>query len=418
VSALILTILFVAVTLSIITQVSVHRTLRDPNSAAGTIWRSAALAPGVAFGIRTALALVAVACTINILFFGIRSLSSKYWVLWLALLLYSCTLAFKGLTYGDLFSSAVYSPMAPVAVFVSALIFIGARAELWLYVARVIALGSLIIAALTIVEAVLLTSTLRGEAFGRLYVYSSFLEVSAIIAVGWFRGKKLSWLGWLPLTALAVAGVALQTRLVLLEVICLVLLYSFIGKPRISRSRIILSGLLCVAGLAVIGLSLSDSMASSAGALWERRSEDSRSSQIPRFFARIDTEDLWLGIGIPKDGVYNGQGWDGIDIGYINILYLAGAPGLALFFLLHLLPSVLCSLRRLSDLDRAAVVTVLTYSIRLCSSTVPNLEPQYLVLLLIMGRCAYLQGRCAVVRSNPMAPRTPLLVRSACLRSV
>jgi hypothetical protein len=86
--------------------------------------------------------------------------------------------------------------------------------------------------------------------------------------------------------------------------------------------------------------------------------------------------------------------------------------------LLHLLPSVLCSLRRLSDLDRAAVVTVLTYSIRLCSSTVPNLEPQYLVLLLIMGRCAYLQGRCAVVRSNPMAPRTPLLVRSACLRSV
>jgi hypothetical protein len=305
---------------------------------------------------------------------------------------YSFVMAARNLQPADFLGSTFFSMMAPGCAIFSCLIFASADKEAWRTVVRTVAYGSLGISLIVLFEIVQLRSASRAEAIWRLYTYSSVLEISAIVALGWFAETRRNWLGLIPVSALIAASIAMQTRLMIVELVSLAFFYRLFSQRKLSSRAVVAS---CLVGLILLWCvylawyspnALYSALPGSAAAFWDRATEDTRSAQFVNFFAKVPAETFLLGVGIPRPGEFNGGGMRGIDFGYVNILFLGGIPCLVLFFLLHQLPAIRCIGAKFDSLDAACLASIMTYGVRLLSSTVPNPSPGYYILMLLVGR--------------------------------
>jgi hypothetical protein len=319
-----------------------------------------------------------------------------YRVLLSAWIGYSLLLAARNLPLQDFLTSAVYSPLAPGCAIASCWLFASADRDSWRTLVRIVSYGSVGISLITLFEVAQLRSVSRGEAYSRLYTYSSVLEITAIVAFGWFAGTRRTWLGIIPVVALIAATVAMQTRLMVVELVSLLFFYRLFLQRKLSANAVV--GL-CLGGLLMLGVvyvawytpaTLRSVVPASASSFWDRATQDTRSAQFVNFFQKVPPSTFFLGVGIPRQGEFNGLGEKGIDVGYVNILFIGGVPALVLFFVIHLLPAVRCLAPRFDTLDAASLASVMTYGVRLFSSTVPGVTPGYLILMLLIGRCAML----------------------------
>ena len=323
-------------------------------------------------------------------------LGRHYRVLMFAWIGYSLLLAARNLELHDFLTSAVWFLLAPGCAIASCWMFASADKDSWRKLVRIVSYGSVGISLITLFEVAQLRSVSRGDAYSRLYTYSSVLEITAIVAFAWFARTRRTWLGIIPVAALIAATIAMQTRLMVVELVSLLIFYRMFSQRKISANAVVA---LCLGGLLVVGFvyvvwytpaTLRSVVPASASSFWDRRAQDTRSAQFVNFFQKVSPSAFLLGIGIPRQGEFNGLGEKGIDVGYVNILLIGGVPALVLFFVIHLMPAVRCLGSRFDTLDAACLASIMTYGVRLFSSTVLGITPGYLILMLLIGRCAVL----------------------------
>jgi len=343
-------------------------------------------------------------------------LGRHYQLLLWASFVYSLVLVARNLQPRDFLTSAVYSSLAPGCALASCLLFASADRNGWRALIRIVAFGSVVVALIALFEMTQMRSSSRAEAFWRLDTYAKILEVTAIVGFGWFAKARKAWIGAIPLAVLIAATVAMQTRLMVVELVSLFGFYRLFSQRKISTPAVIA---MYLAGIMVLGAfyldvysptTLRSIVPASAASFWDRSTEDTRSGQLVDFFRKVPPSTFLLGIGIPRQGEYNGQGSEGIDLGYVNILYLGGVPALILFFVIHLLPVVRCIGCKFDAVDAACLASVMTYGVRLFSSTVPGFSPAYFILLLLIGRCAILQRESKDRRRIARPWRSPMKI--------
>jgi hypothetical protein len=305
---------------------------------------------------------------------------------------YSFVMAARNLQPSDFLGSTFFSVMAPGCAIFSCLIFASADKEAWRTLVRTVAYGTLGISLIALFEMAQVRSASRGEAYWHLYAYSNILEITAIVAFGWFAETRRTWLGLIPMAVLIAVSIAMQTRLMIVELVSLVFFYGLFSQRKLSSRAVVascLGGLILLWGVYLAWYSpnaLHSVLPESAAAFWDRATEDTRSAQFVNFFAKVPAETFILGVGVPRPGEFNGQGMSGIDLGYVNILFLGGIPCLVLFFLLHQLPAIRCIGAKFDSVDAACLASVMTYSVALLSSEAPFPGPAYYILMLLVGR--------------------------------
>jgi hypothetical protein len=323
-------------------------------------------------------------------------LGRHYRVLMFAWVGYSLVLAFRNLQPRDFLTSAVYSPLAPGCAIASCLLFASADRDSWRRLVRIVAYGSVGVSLIALIQLAQMRQASRAEAFWRIDTYAKILEITAIVGYGWFARTRRAWLGVIPVAVLVAATVAMQTRLMVVELVSLLAFYRLFSQRKLSANALIP---LCLAGLMILGtvyfawyspVAVRSVLPTSATAFWDRTAEDTRSDQFVNFFAKVPPSTFLLGIGIPRQGEFNGLGEKGLDLGYVNILFIGGVLALFLYFVIHLLPAVRSMGDRFDSVDAACMASVMTYGVRLLSSTIPGFYPAYFILLLLMGRCVVL----------------------------
>src|ERR1700676_2845757 len=317
-------------------------------------------------------------------------LGRYYRVLLCAWIGYSLLLAARNLQLQDFLTAAVWFLLAPGCAIASCWMFASADRESWRKLVRIVSYGSVGISLIALFEMTQMRSASRGEAYSRLYTYSSILEITAIVAFGWFTRTRRTWIGIIPVAALIAASIAMQTRLMVVELVSLLFFYRMFSRRKLTTNAVVA---LCLGGLLMLGLvyvvwytpaTLRSVVPASASSFWDRSTQDTRSAQFVNFFQKVSPGTFLLGIGIPRQGEFNGLGEKGIDVGYVNILFIGGVPALVLFLVINLLPAVRCLGSRFDTLDAACLASVMTYGVRLFSSTVPGITPGYLILMLLI----------------------------------
>jgi hypothetical protein len=323
-------------------------------------------------------------------------LGRQYRVLLCAWIGYSLVLAVRNLQLRDFLTSAVYSPLAPGCALASCLLFASADRDSWRRLIRIVAWGSVGVSLIALFQIAQMRYGSRAEAFWRIDTYAKILEITAIVGYGWFARTRRAWLGVIPLAVLVAAAVAMQTRLMVVELVSLLGFYRLFSQRKLSARALVP---MCLAGLMILmtiyfawysPVTLRSVLPTSATAFWDRTGEDTRSAQFVNFFAKVPPSTFLFGIGIPRQNEFNGLGEKGIDLGYANILFLGGIPALYLYYAIHLLPAIRSMGDKFDSVDAACMASVMTYGVRLFSSTIPSFYPAYFILLLLMGRCAVL----------------------------
>lgn len=230
---------------------------------------------------------------------------------------------------------------APGTIAILGLFFAAAREDIWLFLKQY--LGTLIVALGILAMILSLFVEAGSRVSGRRYLelLAATLQICSLVPIFIQPRRIPRWMLYVPFVASILCGVLTQTRLVfiLLAVQLLaVALYRrkavlrFLLIPRISQ-RSAISGLATIFGLAVMTAALIGPFSKATDAFRSRISDDTRSQQAQNFFDKVPLEKLFLGVGYPTNGEYIPEGVDGIDLGYIDAMYVGGLP--ALFCLLY-----------------------------------------------------------------------------------
>jgi hypothetical protein len=409
-------LIVVGIVLSTVVNIFVNHSMRGDidNPVIGDLLAYQPTPWALAFG-RVSYAIMIVGAVLSVTGASGVRLGRHYRVLLCAWIGYSLLLATRNLQLQDFLSSVFFSSLAPGCAIASCLIFASADKETWRALARIVAYGSVVVSFIALYQMAQMRSASRGEAFWRLDTYAKILEITAIVGFGWFARACKTWIGAIPVAVLIAATVAMQTRLMVVELVSLLFFYRLFSQRKLSTSAVVascLGGLILLWGVYLFWYSpavFRANLPASASAFLDRSTEDTRSAQFVNFFAKVPAETFILGVGIPRPGEFNGQGSKGIDFGYVNILFIGGIPALVLFFLIHLLPPIRCLGDGFDSVDAACLASVMTYGVRLFSSTVPDLTPGYYILMLLVGRSVMLVQernlRYRPVYSGPTARR-------------
>lgn len=300
-------------------------------------------------------------------------------------------------------SRGLFGKMAPGTLLGLGVFFLAAHPGAWNQLKNHLLLLTAATCIVWLAFATRMTHPSRAEAYRWVFEPTLLLEALALLPLGFVagRGAVRSASRLAPLLLLAAAVILLQARLLLAMLMLLVATYGFLrwraGAFRNEQRRFMaifsMFGLVPAFLLAlVIAWPLAEDtlLGGSARGFWQRRAEDTRLVQIRPFFEKATPLTLLAGAGYPAANEYNAEGAGGIDMGYLNTMYVTGLPMVALLVMMMVAPVVRCLRLRLPPADAAVVAVALAYCVRLTSSTIPALSAQFLVACLLMGRCAYL----------------------------
>lgn len=302
--------------------------------------------------------------------------------------------------------SAMSSKMAPGVIMAIGLFFLGAYPKVWSILKA--SLLFLILCAVCIWLFGLLQVDIVSRYLAKRWLWppTLVLELLAILPFGIFYrvSSKYRILCLLPLLILLLSSIYQQTRLVFIMLAVQIVTYSFLryrATRRHQKLRFnfgILSGIIFFVLLVVVFVSgeyipqrgniVSDSFIS----IMNRITEDSRSYQIEPFFEKLPEVFPW-GSGYPVPGEYNAEGKLGIDSGFLSTMYVTGVPMVFCFIGMLVMPVLRILRLRLEPPDAAVAAGAFAYIVRLTSSTVPVIQVDFIVFVLLAGRCAYLVNR-------------------------
>ena len=233
------------------------------------------------------------------------------------------------------------------------------------------------------------------------------LELLAILPIGIYSNRSLiyRWLSYCPIAVLMISGLILQTRLIFISLFIQIIVFAFLRvQARIKHKTIGFLSLgfwigfilfFVFAILPLVATIENDSLITgSAQALVERMDyTENRSAQIDPFFVKF-WDVFPLGLGYPGPGQSNGEANEndiGMDSGYLVTMYVTGVPMMACYFVMLVIPVLKAlMLKRTQPTDAAIIACAFAYVIRMTSSTVPNMDFDFMIYVLLAGRCAYL----------------------------
>ena len=305
--------------------------------------------------------------------------------------------------------SYLSTKLAPGALLVVGLFFVGANPYCWRQAPRYVAMVALACVALILFG--LCNIDFSSRLLGRRYLLApgTVLELLTLVPFAYLVEKKKKIWSYLAFClgagSVVLCGVFTQTRLFFVTLMTYLLVYFILRLRQMPTRAAILQvfktvSILIVAVIVGAGLfqhfhALSGekegAFVGSLVGLSDRIDEDSRSYQytVGPFFNHFWSSFPW-GAGYPDDDQYNGEGEEGIDNGYLNSILITGLPMMICFVSLLCIPLLRSLFLKLNPVDSAIVAGAFTYAVRLATSTVLSTGLTLVIFVLFAGRCAYL----------------------------
>ncbi len=288
--------------------------------------------------------------------------------------------------------SALISAMAPGTIMTAGLFFLGATPSAWQALKKGI-IASMFVAAFFVLKGMLEMGTAsRAEAYLWLLGPVTMLLPGCLLtlpaAQRWPLWGKAAALA--PSVAAGLAGIALQSRLVLLVLLCQLSCYIYL-RLKGPRVRFAEALWIAVAVVAVVSFVARNELASvSLASLMDRLGADTRTGQVLDFIEQANIHDCLIGIGYVGYGASDVEGIGHVDIGYVMISLIGGLPMTLSFILLLVVPAAKALRLRLEAEDAAVVAGATGYAVMLTSSAIPYFHVPFVIFSLLVGRCAYL----------------------------
>ncbi len=291
---------------------------------------------------------------------------------------------------------SLFGNIAPGTIAAVGLFFLGTKRERWTQLKDGLVL--LIIAASVIALALVPFVDFGSRESGRRYLgnLTNLLEYTAVLPLMAGSSKIRKFIRIIPIVSVFVCGVLIQTRTTFIFLVVQIAIVAWLERKQIllkmakrNLRRDILTGgalvlLLLIAAIIFVTIG---PQARSFQALTDRLQEDTRSGQVTDFFNRVEPKTFLFGAGYPTAGEFTGTGIEGIDVGYVDTLYVGGLPALLFVLCFFTLPPISALRARLSAEDVGVIASSIAFALGLCSSSVINLQPEVIVIAILSGRC-------------------------------
>lgn len=323
-------------------------------------------------------------------------------------------MTYRGYSLGDFFSAKLVGPWGPVPCLMSALIFIGAERDNWIFLRRLIATLAAVLAATVLLVSFSTAFYYRGYAVASLglYLNALFFPAAWLLLDHSPISRAPQVLRWVPLVIYAFGTILVQTRLNVVMILALLAGYLYLQRGQ-RRGPLVFGGLVCASVVVALFLTLaSDSVVgqslSRGGALFHARAtEDTRTGQLVDFFKDLTPADLVLGRGAQATWRWGPFQWaGGTDVGYLSLLLFGGIPLLFTYYSAHITGALQCARRPGAPTHAACAIIVLLWALRMFSSSYPSFTIDYYVVLFCVGGC------CAWPRARHRRGHALVFVRS------
>jgi len=299
-------------------------------------------------------------------------------------------------------NTIIYGRLSPGILFIMPFLLLSTNPRIWPYFQRFLLYMCWYATVMGILGLIQIEEANRITAFRWLWVPMLVLEMTALFPIIYFRSEKLALkvAAIFPLLTLIVLDIVMQYRggfiIIAVYVVVYVLMKRDDDSKKRNRNQRIMYSILAITA-AGIAFTISPTVENesvvgeSYNAFVGRMDDDTRSSQWENFSEALqEHQDVYLwGRGhIHRSDPYDfgGGGADGLDSGYMNILWVGGLPLLLAFFSFSSFDVGRAFFRK-SNIDDIIVIALSAgFIIRMTSSTVAGFETQYLLFLILLGR--------------------------------
>jgi hypothetical protein len=305
-------------------------------------------------------------------------------------------MAVRGYTSSDWLSTRLVDNTGPFPFFISVLVFVGARRSNWPALDKLITFLAALYSVKALIGIAGMRSLGRDEAIlnlggdlNALYWPAAWMALKDYPADSLARRFRFA-----PILVYAVGSLFTQTRLNIVMLAGLLLVYTYLQKKRRApQAAVWITGIMLAVWLTLFALAfmqdsrLIQNLQHAADAFTKRLDEDTRSGQLMWFFRDVKPSELILGRGSFATWQWFPTIWSGTDVGYLSLLFYGGLPLLVTYVITHMTPgfAVISSKYPTWQLPAAGIVAL--WSLRMFSSSYPFTGIDYYPILLCVGAC-------------------------------
>ncbi|HWR52624.1 MAG TPA: hypothetical protein VN428_16050 [Bryobacteraceae bacterium] len=303
----------------------------------------------------------------------------------------------RGYSLAELLSTKLVDSTGPFVCLISLLVFVGARRKNWRVLNKVLAIMAVLFSTLAMIAMAHVQGASRAEATMQMANVLNILYWPAawLVLKKHARNSIGGRLRFFPIAIYALGSVFVQTRLNIVMLFGLLLMYTYLQrKRRVPQSPVWIIGIgLTVWVSLATAVFFSETRAfrkleDAATAFSERLDEDTRTGQLQSFMESVGPSELVLGRGAMATWQWGAVTWrGGTDIGYLTLLLYGGVPLLVTYILVHIRPSLAVLRRNPNDWQVTAAAIVLLWSLRMFSSSYPGMTLEYYPVLFCVGAC-------------------------------
>jgi uncharacterized membrane protein YwzB len=305
-------------------------------------------------------------------------------------------MAVRGYTSSDWLSTRLVDNTGPFPFFVSVLVFVGARRSNWPAIDKLITFLAALYSVAALLGIFALRSLGRDEAVLNLGGYLNALYWPATwMALKDYPADSLARrFRFAPILVYAVGSLFTQTRLNIVMLAGLLLMYTYLQKKRRApQAAVWMIGIMFAVWLSLFALAfLQDSrfiqnLLHATDAFTKRLDEDTRSGQLIWFFRDVQPTELILGRGSFATWHWFPTIWSGTDVGYLSLLFYGGLPLMVMYVLTHMKPGFAVIRSKYPTWQLPAAGVVALWALRMFSSSYPYTGVDYYPVLLCVGAC-------------------------------
>ena len=303
----------------------------------------------------------------------------------------------KGYSAADLTSTRLVDSMGPFPYLVSLLVFVGARQKYWSVIDKAMVIEAVFLSVMALTALSSLHSFTRDRVIASLggTLDALYWPAAWIALRRYTRDSFARHLRFLPILLYGFVSFFTETRLNVVMLLACLGVYSYVEykrlTPQIATWVVGLGVVVWTGTLAAIVLRDTSALRTVefvADSFYQRIDEDTRSGQIKSFFDDVEPSELVLGRGALATWNWGRTEWSGgTDIGYLTILFYGGIPLLLTYIVTHIRPAFRVVRTSPDGRQLAAAGIVVLWTIRMFSSSYPNLTLSYYPVALCVGAC-------------------------------
>jgi len=303
----------------------------------------------------------------------------------------------RSFSFSELLSTKIADWSGPFPLFVSVLVFVGARRRNWAFLDATMVVMAVLFSVLTLVGMAGLRTFTRQEGVASLGVILNTLywPASWVALRDYPQHSPTRRFRLGPLVIFGFGGLLTQTRLLFVMLFSSLIMYAYVQHRRkIPQATGWLVGIALTVWIGLFtAVFLKDTrgfekVASVADAFSSRLSEDTRTGQLLSFEGSVQLHELVLGRGALATWNWGGTVWHGgTDVGYLTLLFYGGVPLLVTYVATHLKPCLIVFRKGQTSWQLTAAAIVFLWGIRMFSSSYPGLALEYYPILFCTGAC-------------------------------